>query len=114
MSKLTVTDLRTKAFEKAVRGVRSSAAGITYAQAAERALENAGVEDAEQLVRWWAMEKLDAGMFVSEEWGGDVDDLPLEVPRDIAARVVTRVREVWTHVVFDAFREGLRAADDES
>jgi hypothetical protein len=114
LSKLTISDLRSKAFEKAVRGVRSSAAGITYAQAAERALESAGVEDIEQLVRWWAMEKLDAGMFVSEEWSGEVADLPLEVPRSTAREVVTRVREVWTHVVFAAFQDGLEAADDES
>ncbi len=114
LSKLAISDLRTKAFEKAVRGVRSSAAGITYAQAAERALESAGVDDVEQLVRWWAMEKLDAGMFVSEEWGGEIEDLPLEVPRGTAGEVVERTREVWSHVVFEAFQEGLRAADDES
>jgi len=114
LSKLTITDLRTKAFEKGVRGVRSSAAGVTYAQAAERALENAGGDDVEQLVRWWVMEKLDAGMFVGAEWSGEVSDLPLEVPREVAIGVVTRAREIWTHVIFNAFQEGLREADDES
>ena len=67
----------------------------------------------EQLVRWWVMEKLDAGMFVGAEWSGEVSDLPLEIPREIAIGVVTRAREIWAHVIYNAFREGLRAAADD-
>ncbi len=96
-----------------MRGVRSSAAGITYAQAAERALESAGADDVEQLVRWWVMEKLDAGMFVSEEWCGVAEDLPLEVSRQAAVEVVARAKDIWTGVIFAAFQEGLLAADED-
>jgi hypothetical protein len=71
------------------------------------------VQDVEQLVRWWVMEKLDAGMFVSEHWSGEVSDLPLEVPREAAAEIVQRAQQIWTHVIYDAFQEGLRTVDDD-
>lgn len=109
---LTLAELREKAFQKARRGPRSSAAGITYGQAAERALEIAGADDAEQLAHWWVREKLDAGMFVSDEWCGEPGDLPLEVGRDLAGEVVALARDVWTHVIFEAFRAGLQAGED--
>ena len=61
---LTAADLWTKAVDTARAGVRSSVAGITYAQAAERAVEVAGTADLEQIALWWIREKLDAGASV--------------------------------------------------
>ena len=101
-----------RAFEWGLMGPRSSAAGITYAQAAERALERADGANIEQLARWWIREKLDAGMFVCDEWCGGAEDLPMEVGESEA--VVSRTREIWTETIFAAFTEGMRAADDEA
>ncbi|HOU91368.1 MAG TPA: hypothetical protein PLU22_10005 [Polyangiaceae bacterium] len=101
---LTAADLWTKAVDTARAGVRSSVAGITYAQAAERAVEVAGTADLEQIALWWIREKLDAGMFLATEWFGEASDLPLELGPENAARVVARAVEIWRDVVVEATR----------
>ncbi|MBN2194994.1 MAG: hypothetical protein JW751_19410 [Polyangiaceae bacterium] len=101
---LTTTDLWTKAIDTARVGPRSSAAGITYAQAGERAVEAAGTEDLEQIARWWVREKLDSGVFMASEWFGEVNDLPLELGPANANWVVKRAVELWQTVVVDAIR----------
>jgi hypothetical protein len=106
---LTLTDLRQLAQEKARGGFVARAVGVTYAQAAERALEQASLDDLEQFARWWVREKLEAGTLVSSSWAGEPEDLPLALGPENARRIVERTAELWQEVVFDAFREGVRA-----
>jgi len=110
---LTTADLRTKAIDTARVGVRSSVAGITYAQAAERAVEVAGTEDLEQIALWWIREKLDAGMFLASDWFGEASDLPLELGPQNAADVVARAAEIWHDVVLEAIRYAEEHPDPE-
>lgn len=102
---LKISDLRTKAIDTARGGARASAAGITYAQAAERAVELAGSEDLDQIARWWVREKLDAGAFFASEWSGQPEDLPLELGPEDAALVVEFAVSIWRDVVLEAIRE---------
>ncbi len=112
-SLLTPADLRAKAIDTARVGVRSSVAGITYAQAAERAVEVAGTDDLEQIALWWIREKLDAGAFLASDWFGEASDLPLELGPGNAARVVAHAVEVWHDVVLEAIRYAEEHPDPE-
>jgi hypothetical protein len=113
-SPLSIADLRVKAIDTARGGARSSAAGITYAQAAERAVEAAGTEDLDQIALWWVREKLDAGMFMAADWFGEAHDLPLELGAENAAWVVARAVAVWNDVVLEAIRYAeLHPEDDD-
>lgn len=105
MRTLTLTELRQTAHGKARKGFPGSAVGVTYGQAAERALEFVGLDDdPEQFARWWVHEKLDAGAFVTADWCGEVKDLPRGVDPDLAEAVVVRAGEIWVNVVFEAFQ----------
>ncbi len=110
---LTPADLRAKAIDTARVGVRSSVAGITYAQAAERAVEVAGTDDLEQIALWWIREKLDAGTFLASDWFGEASDLPLELGPENAACVVARAVEMWHDVVLVAIRYAEEHPDPE-
>jgi hypothetical protein len=120
MRKLTIADLRTSALDKARLGFSPSdqgssgngfaAPGITYAQAAQRAAAEADHTDVEQLARWWVKARLESATLLTSDWCGEPTDLPEEVEEDFAEQVVERATELWSDVVFESFREGMRAS----